>query len=420
MDIVWLCIDLTIKRVKKLMKFLIERIGIAFVAFLVLCVQTNGATFEFKDGDRVAFIGNTFTERAQQYGYLETLITIANPDKHLTFRNLGWSGDNVHGESRAYFGSREDGFKHLVKYMNEVKPTVIVIAYGSNAAFKGDAGMDEFKQGMQRLVGEAKKTGARLVFVSPTPQENLGKPYPDPAEQNKRLAKYTIAIQEIAEKHDSVFVDLYNYIQNLNTNGNLTYNGIHYGAKGYHAVAPIYAKQLGVTVPAWSLRLTAEGQVKEAVGTSVKQMTKVGEGSLKFAILDTHLHPAPVSLTDLGSEARGIVIEGLPAGRYLLKVAGKEVASGTAEQFAKGEVKFFGPSHEQAENLRKLIVEKNELFFHSYRPQNETYLRGFRKHEQGNNAVEIAQFAPLVKKMESQIAEMKQPKVRQFELVPIK
>lgn len=43
------------------------------------------------------------------------------------------------------------------------------------------------------------------------------------------------------------------------------------------------------------------------------------------------------------------------------------------------------------------------------RPQNITYLTGFRKHEQGNNAVEIAQFDPLVEKAEKEIAELLKP-----------
>jgi hypothetical protein len=52
--------------------------------------------------------------------------------------------------------------------------------------------------------------------------------------------------------------------------------------------------------------------------------------------------------------------------------------------------------HLSYEQLRSAVLKKNQLFFYSYRPQNETYLRGFRKHEQGNNAVEITQFEPLV------------------------
>ena len=56
--------------------------------------------------------------------------------------------------------------------------------------------------------------------------------------------------------------------------------------------------------------------------------------------------------------------------------------------------------------LLAAIRKKNELFFHRWRPANETYLFGFRKHEQGNNAVEIAQFDRLIEKAESEIASL--------------
>lgn len=55
------------------------------------------------------------------------------------------------------------------------------------------------------------------------------------------------------------------------------------------------------------------------------------------------------------------------------------------------------------EPLRQLILKKNELFFHQYRPQNNTYLFLFRKHEQGNNAAEIPQFTPLIEDLDRQI-----------------
>jgi hypothetical protein len=56
------------------------------------------------------------------------------------------------------------------------------------------------------------------------------------------------------------------------------------------------------------------------------------------------------------------------------------------------------------EKLRSLIRAKNQMFFHRWRPQNETYLFGFRKHEQGNNSVEIPQFDPLIADKEKEIA----------------
>ncbi|MBT7983023.1 MAG: SGNH/GDSL hydrolase family protein [Akkermansiaceae bacterium] len=58
------------------------------------------------------------------------------------------------------------------------------------------------------------------------------------------------------------------------------------------------------------------------------------------------------------------------------------------------------------EKLRQIIMEKNKLFFNRWRPQNETYLHGFRKHEQGNNAKEIPQFDPLIANKDKNIQEI--------------
>ena len=55
------------------------------------------------------------------------------------------------------------------------------------------------------------------------------------------------------------------------------------------------------------------------------------------------------------------------------------------------------------EKLREAIVAKNKLFFHQWRPANETYLRLFRKHEQGNNAKELPMFGPFIEEREKEI-----------------
>ena len=57
--------------------------------------------------------------------------------------------------------------------------------------------------------------------------------------------------------------------------------------------------------------------------------------------------------------------------------------------------------------LTKAILEKNRLFFHRWRPQNEIYLFGSRKHEQGNNGVEIPQFDPIIARKEQEIASLR-------------
>ena len=56
--------------------------------------------------------------------------------------------------------------------------------------------------------------------------------------------------------------------------------------------------------------------------------------------------------------------------------------------------------------IRAAVNEKNRLFFHRWRPANETYLFLFRRHEQGNNAIEIPQFDALVDAAEAKVWEM--------------
>jgi lysophospholipase L1-like esterase len=56
--------------------------------------------------------------------------------------------------------------------------------------------------------------------------------------------------------------------------------------------------------------------------------------------------------------------------------------------------------------LLSKIQQKNELFFNQWRPANEIYLFGSRKHEQGNNAVEIPQFDPLIAAAEGEIRKL--------------
>lgn len=57
--------------------------------------------------------------------------------------------------------------------------------------------------------------------------------------------------------------------------------------------------------------------------------------------------------------------------------------------------------------LRDMILQKNQWWFHRSRPANMAYVFGFRKHEQGQNAVEIPQFDKLIAEDETRIASLR-------------
>src|SRR4030095_12448464 len=59
---------------------------------------------------------------------------------------------------------------------------------------------------------------------------------------------------------------------------------------------------------------------------------------------------------------------------------------------------------------RPSIARKNDLFFHRFRPANSTYLFGFRKHEQGQNAKEMAEFEPVIAAADAEIDRIKRAK----------
>jgi lysophospholipase L1-like esterase len=264
--------------------------------------------FQLHDGDRVVFLGDALFERDGKYGCIETALSLAFPDSKLTFRNLGWSGDNVFARSRDYFDQQGDGYARRIAHVNRLKPTVMLLAYGGNESYGGEAGLAQFAAGYRRLLDDLEKTGARFVLLSPIRQENLGPPLPDPAPQNRNRELYAAEIKKLAAERGHRFVDLFNRF--ASSGGPLTYNGIHLDQRGYEELAKTICRELGLPIPAFDGR----------------------------------------------------------------------------------------------DELRRSIVEKNRLYFYRWRPSNETYLFGHRKHEQGKNAVEIPQFDPLVAEKEKQIA----------------
>ena len=61
----------------------------------------------------------------------------------------------------------------------------------------------------------------------------------------------------------------------------------------------------------------------------------------------------------------------------------------------------------QTENLRQAILRKDEWYFHRSRPGNMAYIFGFRKKEQGANAVEIPKFDENILAEETRIAKLR-------------
>jgi lysophospholipase L1-like esterase len=392
---------------------------LASVAGLLLA-QPAGATqpLRLADGDRVVLIGNTLIEREQRDGYWETALTRRFPRAGVTFRNLGWSGDTVWGHARAGFGSVADGFRRLRGDVLALKPTVLVIAYGGNESFDGRAGLPAFVAGLDHLLDELAPAKARLVLLGPPRQEDLGPPLPDPAAHNRDLRLYGDAVREVARKRGALFVDLYTLLGGAAPATRptpLTDNGLHLTPWGYWRSAALLEKGLGLPPVRWGVQWTLGGAEPVAAGTV---LTNVDRDRLCFETAD-ELLPVPPP-PDLSPPAvpgdRVLRVRGLPPGDYTLLVDGKPCVTAHASAWARGVGLDRGPEFDQAERLRRAVVAKNELFFHRWRPQNDTYLYGFRRHEQGKNAAEVPRFDPLIARRESEIARLRLPGRHTYQL----
>ena len=409
-----------------------------FLGLLCLAAPRAGQSEEprklgLKDGDRVAFVGDTFVERAQRYSYLETFLTILNPGKNVIFRNLGWSGDTVGGVSRAGFDPPEAGFELMRQQILAVKPTVVVLGYGMADSFAGENGLSAFEQGLNRLLNAIDSTRARVVLLSPIAHARLGPPLPDPVEHNHELARYRDVIRRVARERGAGFVDLFDFFSHLyatfdtpaaKTLTAFTDDGIHLTQEGYWESSMFLARTLapGLAIPSHKLVIGPDGQIVEHEHTEVTNLTKTATG-YRFESQDTTLPlPGPRHPSDRRPgthDVRRVSVSNLAPGRYGLKVDGLPLVSADAGAWKAGVNIDGGPEVAQAEALRAAIVRKNVLFFDRWRPQNNTYLFGFRKHEQGNNAVEIPQFDPLVAEQEALIARLKKPVRHIYELTRV-
>src|SRR5262249_18241342 len=176
----------------------------------------------------------------------------------------------------------------------------------------------------------------------------------------------------------------------------LTDNGMHLTGYGYWKTAALLEQGLGWKTGRWIVRIGSDGKVTVKEGVKLEGIEKK-QTNLRFRAIDSGMPPPLSPRGDVlpGCERR-LRVRGLESGKYVLKVDGRPVHTATAQAWQAGVVLRAGPEFEQVEKLRRTIVEKNRLYFHRWRPQNETYLFGFRKYEQGNNAREIPLFDPLV------------------------
>lgn len=204
---------------------------------------------EFVKGERIAFVGNTNAERMSLYGHFETMMHLRHKDKALVVRNFGFPGDEVG------LRQRSADYTKIDDPLYAFNPDTFLCFFGWNESFKGEAGVESFKQQYEKFIDEftAKyprddvKSLARFVLVSPFAFENTGDIFlPNGVKENANLKLYTAAVKAVAEKRKLAFVDVFTPTLPVFEKGGskLTVSGFQLNEAGDKVVAEVLNRQL--------------------------------------------------------------------------------------------------------------------------------------------------------------------------------
>ncbi len=350
--------------------------------------------FEILEGDRVLFLGDALLEREDTYGYLETRLHEQFADRSFTVRNLSWSGDTPLGWSRASFDPPEKGWERLKEQSATVRPTVVCLGYGMAASLQEmtDRGGDITLNRDPARYGREPMSAARFKKELGQLMDEIGR---------LRIADRGLQIGK---------VDATGAAEQKTNAGGAEPNpqsAIHNPQSPVRFVllSPIRHEDLRATRP--GLPDPAEhNTLLEGYSKAIEELASERGARfvslMKFRPLEIRHHEGTFRLwTENGIH---------------LKETGYHRAGSMVAEHFRWEDRTLGDLTTEAavaawsdrqEALRTAIQRKNQLFFHRWRPENWTYLFGFRKHEQGQNAGEIPKFDPLIAAADAEIDRLK-------------
>jgi arylsulfatase A-like enzyme len=198
-------------------------------------IQTPfAANFALSEDDVVVFMGGTTVAKQDDFGYVETLLTLAAHPKRVFFRNMAWPADTVYRQQRPLnFGTQ-------LEQLDRVGATIVVATFGQMEALDGLAKLPQFVTAYEALLDKVARRTRKIVLITPLPfaSPNLSS-LPDLTPHNPTIVVYATAIAELAKRRGYLCVDL----SSFQTSG-LTTDGLHLTAEGRWQVGFELSRQL--------------------------------------------------------------------------------------------------------------------------------------------------------------------------------
>ncbi len=168
-------------------------------------VFTTSPDFLFKDGDQVMFLGDSITHNGRWQTFIRNFYLTCYPNRHISYINSGITGDST-GSVLARMD--DDVLQH--------RPTVVVVLLGMNNT---GTSPDIFDKQMSQIVEKLDKhCNPKFIYCTTTIYDETAELERIPQiGKNEALAKITELIRKRAKKSNSLLVEFYQPMLQLNS-----------------------------------------------------------------------------------------------------------------------------------------------------------------------------------------------------------
>ncbi len=198
-------------------------------------------------GARIAIVGDGLASGMARFGYLETALHLAYPDRNLTIRSFAQEGFRV-DEAESVIGT--GGVDAEVAAFG---PDLIFVCAGANESFDGTERVAAFGKALRERCqawGKARPGAAeraRIELIPPLPYVQSAPGLPDEAAFNARLSLYSQEMRAIAEEApDVACLDGTSAFASLavELNGDVTRDGRRLNRRGHWLLAMLVVNGL--------------------------------------------------------------------------------------------------------------------------------------------------------------------------------
>ncbi|MGV3617816.1 MAG: SGNH/GDSL hydrolase family protein [Fimbriimonas sp.] len=404
-------------------------------AALTLLAAAAPAQFAVRDGDRVAFYGDSITDNGVYTTLVETYVVTRYPKWNVRFFNAGVGGDRVSG---GWMGPIDE---RLSRDLFARKPTLVTVMLGMNDAGYRDFQqplLDNFNKGYRHILDEFKKEipKARVWLIKPSPYDDVTRPSTIAGGYNSVLLRYSESVGQMAKEYGHWLVDfnypvsdaLYRaYSLNATESARLIPDRVHPSNPGHLIMAAALLK-------AWNApKSTAEVGIdvpSGAVTAKASSVTGLKRGdTVEWTQLDEYL-PFPIDrkdpLTALAASSAPVVDEvlagqilrltGLKAPSYALTIDGEPVGTFTSAELATGVdlTKRETPMSKQAAEVHVLTTRRATMKWALWR--NVEF--GLQRMPSKERDEAVAAFGRLEEDVIRRQKAMAKPRPRKFVLTP--